>query len=327
MRTLARIAVAAGFAAQMGVSAAAAQASYPERTITLVVPFGAGGITDTMARLLAEPLSTELGQPVIVENRPGAGGLVGTESVIAAQNDGYTILYASSGPMAILPALTPDQVRYDPESALTHLRGISASSQLLVVPADAPYQSIEELVAFANENPDTLNFGSPGIGTAQHLAGELFKYATGITMDHIPYRTGGNQIVDLISGVIDISFDYSAVLGPYVDAGQLRVLGTTGAERHPRFADVPSVVEAGYPDAVNVGWTLFSAPRDLPAEIVEILSSAMQTVMQTERLQEYMTANGQMPLAHLGPEEISHFVADENAKYHTVVDAAQIQID
>lgn len=326
MRTFATLAIAAGFAAQISVGAALAQ-SYPERTITLVVPFGAGGITDTMARLLAEPLSTELGHPVVVENRPGAGGLVGTESVIAAPNDGYTILYASSGPMAILPSLTPDQVRYDPLTALTHVRGISASSQLLVVPIDAPYDTVAELVDYANDNPDTLNFGSPGIGTAQHLAGELFKYSTSITMDHIPYRTGGNQIADLISGVIDMSFDYSAVLAPYIESGQLKILATTGAERHPRFADIPSVVEAGYPDAVNAGWTLFSVPRDTPAEIVETLSTAMQSVMQAERLQEYMESNGQMSLAHFGPVEIAEFVADENAKYRAVVEAAQIQIE
>ncbi len=317
--------IAAAAVAQFGT--ASAQSAYPERAITLVVPFGAGGVTDTMARLLAEPLSGELGQPVIVENRPGAGGLVGTESVIAADNDGYTLLYASSGPLAILPSLTPDQVRYDPLTALTHVRGISASSQVLVVPSDAPYDTVAELVAFAAENPDTLNFGSPGIGTAQHLAGELFKLATGASMDHIPYRTGGNQVADLISGVIDLSFDYSAVLAPYIDAGQLKVLATTGAERHPRFPDVPSVGEAGYPDAVNVGWTLFSVPRDTPAEIVERLSAAMESVLQSERLVTYMESNGQMSLGGYGPAEIAQFVADENEKYITIIDAAQIQID
>ncbi|WP_157017326.1 Bug family tripartite tricarboxylate transporter substrate binding protein [Mesorhizobium xinjiangense] len=326
MRHYTQAVAAAGILLSAMVGSAAAQA-YPERAITLVVPFGAGGVTDTTARLLSEPMSEALGQPVVVENRPGAGGLVGTETVISSDPDGYTILYASSGPMAILPALTPGSVRYDPMTALRHVHGVSYSSQLLVVPQDAPYQTVEELIAYAQENPASLNFGSPGIGTAQHLAGELFRHATDVDIQHVPYRTGGNQLADLVSGVIDLTFDYSAVLAPYIDGGQLRVLATTGIERHTRFPDVPSLSEAGYPDATNAGWTLMSAPAGTPDEVVTRISDALRDALGTERLITYLEGNGTMSLIDYGPEKITGFVAEENAKFRDIVEAAGISIE
>ncbi len=326
MRHFIKVAASASIVLAAVAGIATAQ-TYPDRAITLVVPFGAGGVTDTTARLLSEPMSVALGQPVVVENRPGAGGLVGTETVISGDPDGYTLLYASSGPMAILPALTPGAVRYDPLTALRHVQGVSYSSQLLVVPQDAPFETVEDLIAFARENPASLNFGSPGIGTAQHLAGELFRHATGAEMQHIPYRTGGNQLADLVSGVIDLSFDYSAVLAPYIEAGQLRVLATTGIERHTRFPDVPSLSEAGYPEATNAGWTLMSVPAGTPDDIVERLSAALREALESERVRAYLDGNGTMSLVEYGPAEIAEFVAAENAKFRGIVEAAGISIE
>lgn len=317
----------AALAACLGLAILPAAAQdYPQRAITFVVPFGAGGVTDTTARLLAEPMSEILGQPVVVENRPGAGGLVGTETVISGDADGYTLLYASSGPMAILPSLTPGDVRYDPMTALRHIQGVSYSSQLLVVPSGAPYDSVEALIGFARENPGVLSFGSPGIGTAQHLAGELFQHATGAEMEHIPYRTGGNQLADLVSGVIDLSFDYSSVLAPYIEAGQLRVLATTGVERNARFPEVPSIAEVGYPEAVNAGWTLVSAPAGVPDEVVTRVAEAVAHALRSDRVREYLDNNGNMSLVDYGPSEITDFVAAENAKFRGIVEAAGISI-
>jgi tripartite-type tricarboxylate transporter receptor subunit TctC len=305
-------------------SQAHAQEDWPTRAITWVVPFAAGGVTDTTSRRIAAILSEKLGQPVVVENKPGAGGIVGTESVANAKNDGYTVLYASSGPFSILPHLQKGKLSFDPIADFEQVRGVSASGQMLVVRPDAPYNSIEELVAYAKANPGTINYGSPGIGTAQHLAGELLQAAAGIEMVHVPYKAGTSQMVDLMSGVLDLSFEYTPAVKPYVDEGKMKVIGTTAPERLPSYPDARTVVEAGYPDAVNVGWTSVALPKGVAPEIKEKLSKALDDTLKDPIMQKHFEANAQTPMNDLGPEEMSKYLNEANTRFEKVITGAGI---
>ncbi|MBD0415550.1 tripartite tricarboxylate transporter substrate binding protein [Tianweitania sp. Rool2] len=313
--------IAAVVAATFGVGMARAE-DWPTRPVTWVVPFAAGGVTDTTARKIAVVLADKLGQSVIVENKPGAGGIVGTEGVAVAKPDGYTVLYASGGPMAILPNLKKGKLSYDPVKDFAHVQGITSSSQLIVASPNAPFNTLPELIAYAKANPGKVNFGSPGIGTAQHFAGELLAAAADIEMTHIPYKAGTSQMVDLMSGVIDLSFDYTSVIKPYSDAGKMKVIGATGPERLPSFPDAMTVVEAGLPDAVNVGWTSVALPAGTPQEIVDKLSGALQASMADPSVVEYFAINAQTPITDKGPKDMTQFVVEENEKFARIVTAA-----
>lgn len=296
---------------------------YPSRPVTWVVPFAAGGITDLTSRMLAELLTEKLGQSVIVENKPGAGGLVGTKEGATAPADGYTVLYGSSGPLGIQPAQDPSKLTYDPVNDFDYIHGITASPQIIVASTNMPFNTIAELVAYANENPGALNFGSPGNGTAQHLGGELLMKAADIDMVHVPYKAGANQMIDLSSGVIDLSFEYASVVAPYVEEGKMKVIGTTGTARSTKFPDAETVVEAGYPDAVNVGWTIVAVPAGTPDEIKQKLDGALNEVMSDERIAEMLEKNAQGRLEGVNSTNGREFVASEIEKYKGVVGAAE----
>lgn len=296
-------------------AAGLAKAEYPDRPVTWIVPFSAGGVTDISSRKLAEVLTEQLGQPVIVTNKPGAGGLVGTKEAQGAAPDGYTVLYGSSGPFGIIPALSPEKLTYDPLKDFEVIRGVSASPQMIVTHVDAPFSTIAELVDYARANPGKLNFGSPGIGTAQHLAGELFNKATGADMTHVPYKAGTSQMVDLASGVLDLSFEYSPIVKPYVEEGKMKILGTTGRERIATYPDAQTVVEAGYPDAVNMGWTFLGVPAGTPAEIRAKLETAMNAVMADQRIVDMIRTGGQIVVPAVGETEGKAFIQAEIAKF------------
>lgn len=298
---------------------ARAETDWPTRPVTWVVPFAAGGVTDTTSRKIAALLSQKLGQTVIVENKPGAGGVVGTESVANAKPDGYTVLYASSGPFSILPHLQNGKLSFDPIADFEQVRGVSASGQLFTANPNVPYNSIEELVAYAKANPGQINYGSPGIGTAQHLAGELFQAAAGIEMMHVPYKAGTNQMVDLMSGVLDLSFEYTAVIKPYVDDNKLKVIGATAPDRIPSYPDAETVVEAGYPDAVNLGWTSAALPKGVDPEIKAKLSKALEEVLTEPAMLEFFEFNAQLSLASYDSETMTKFLEDASARFEKVI--------
>src|SRR5690606_38084128 len=286
--------------------------------ITWIVPFAAGGITDLTSRKIAEVLTEKLGQSVIVENKPGAGGFVGTKEASLAPADGYTVVYGSSGPLSISPALDPSKVTYDPVKDFDWVHGITASPQIIVASTNMPFNTIEELVDYAKENPGKINFGSPGNGTAQHLAGELLQKAAGIEMTHVPYKAGTTQMVDLASGVIDVSFEYASIVAPYVEEGKMKVIGTTGTERSPRFPDAKTVVEAGYPDAVHIGWGLFGVPAGTPDEVKQKLAAALAEVWEDERVIKMYEANAQTFMKDVTPENGKDFVAKEIEKFRSL---------
>ena len=330
-RTLLCLVAATTLALQAGAATAQTAAdsaanSWPNRAITWVVPFGAGGVTDLVSRKIAELLRTRLGQPVVVENRPGAGGTIGTEFVARAKSDGYTVLYASGGPMTIQPNLGMTKLNYHPLLSYVHVRGVSSSNQVLVATASAPYSTMAEFVAYAKANPGKLNFGSPGPGTAQHLAGEMFQAAAGIKLTHVPYKSGSSQMTDMMSGILDVSFDYLTVLRPLIDTGKVKVLGTTGAARMAALPDTPSVLEAGYPDAVNAGSTWVSLPAGTDPKIVSKLSDALAAVLADPGIVADLTANGQVSIADKGPAELVPFIVEETARYKRVIESAGIGV-
>lgn len=301
-----------------------AQEEWPTRPITLVVPFGAGGVSDLANRVVGSVLSKKIGQPVVVENRPGAGGVVGVESVANGPSDGYTILYATSGPFSILPAMQPGKLPFDPVNDFEQIRGFSSAGQLIVAHPDAPYNTIAELVEYAKANPGTLSFGSPGIGVAQHLAGELFKSATGTDLLHVPYRVGTNQMVDLMSGVIDLSFEYAAVVAPYINDGKMKAIGITSIERAEAYPEIETVVEAGYPEAVNLGWGSIAVAAGTPKDIRDKLSAALGETLSDPEVTEYFRANGQSSLGDLDQEEITAFLKEALDRFERIVREANI---
>ncbi|GGF81141.1 hypothetical protein GCM10011402_37220 [Paracoccus acridae] len=311
-------------ATAMAAFSGAALADFPERPITWVVPFAAGGVTDITSRKLAERLQAELGQPVIVENKPGAGGLVGTKEVQIAAPDGYTVLFASSGPFGIQAALDPEKLKYDPLTDFEFIHGVTASPQLLVARHDAPFDSLQQLVDYAQDNPGELNFGSPGVGTAQHLGGELFKHAAGVDIEHIPYTSGSTQMVDLAAGVIDLSFDYQPIVAPYVEDGKMKILGTTGPERLKARPEIESVAEAGYPEAVNVGWTYLVVPKGVPENIRKKLEDGMEKVLTDSEIVEMIEADGRSVMQIKGHEAGKAFVASEIEKFRVAADGINL---
>ncbi|MDQ8730759.1 tripartite tricarboxylate transporter substrate binding protein [Bradyrhizobium sp. LHD-71] len=299
---------------------AAAAEDYPNRAITWVVPFGAGGVTDNTARIVAKAMSKITGQPVLVDNRPGAGGIVGTEYVASSKPDGYTILYASSGPMAVNPTLYKGKLTYDPLKSFTPVQALSQANMLIVVNPDAPFKTLPELIEFAKKNPGKLNFGSPGQGTAQHLSAELLQAEAGIKMTHVPYKTGATQMTDLMSGVLDLSIEYPAVVRPYIEAGKMRAIAMTGAKRFKGFPDVPSIAELGYSNAQNAGWSTIAVPAGTPPDIVKKLASVVWEALKDPSVVQYYDANDNMPLGDLGSDKTRDFIAKETEKFRTVVE-------
>jgi tripartite-type tricarboxylate transporter receptor subunit TctC len=220
---------------------------FPSRPITWVVPFAPGGITDTTSRIVAEEMARTLGQSVVIDNRAGGGGAVGTEQVARARPDGYTMIYGTQGTMAANVTLRKN-LSYDPLTSFLPVHLVGESPNLLVAYHGAPYNSVSEFVAYAKQNPGKVTFSSSGVGTATHLVAELFKTVTGIEMQHVPYRGSAPALNDMIAGRVDVMFDYPVSVGPHVEAGKLKVLATTAPERLRAFPDVPTMAELGKGD-------------------------------------------------------------------------------
>lgn len=310
------------------LSSFAAQAQdgpYPNRPITWVVPFGAGGVTDNSARFVARVLSEKIGQPVVVENKPGAAGIVGAEYVKQAKPDGYTMIYASSGPMATFVSLYKN-LSFTPLKAFVPVNGMADSSLLLVVNASRPYKTVEEFIAYLKKNPGKVNYGSAGAGTAGHLTGEMFQMATGTSMVHVPYKASSNLYADLLSGTIDAIFDYTVVQRPHIEAGKVVALGISREDRLKSFPNVPTFKERGV-DVVLTAWASIAMPAGTPPEIVNKMSAAFAETMRDPRVVKYSEDNDFGQLGHLGPEKLKAFWISETEKFRKVVEKAGVRLD
>lgn len=293
----------------------ASRAEYPDKPIRLVVTFVPGGAADLLGRYLAKELSAEFGQPVVVENRSGAGGLIGIEAGRAAAPDGYTLTLISSS-YTVNPALY--KLRFDPVNDITPIVQISRGPMLIVVNPAVPVASISELVGYARANPGKVNFASSGQGSVIHLANELFNKRFGIQMTHVPYKGGGNAQTDLMAGQVDIYFASTASAIPNVRAGKMRAIGVTTASRIAALPDVPTVAESGLPGYEATMWYGIIGPKDLPPPIVARVNAAVNKAISPREAREKLEADGAEP-AGGSPESFRKTIASEIAQWGEVV--------
>lgn len=302
------------------------QAAYPERPVTLVVPFPPGGPTDAMARRLAEGLKDELGQIVVVENRAGAGGNIGSEYVARAKPDGYTLLFGTSGPLAINVSLYKDQ-GYDPRSSFTPIARIGHLPNILVVHPSVPAQNAQELIEYARSNPDKLSYASSGNGASSHLAGVLFNRMADTRVLHIPYKGTGPALNDLVGGQVSMSFTDILTALPFVQSGKLRPIGLASAERSASLPDLPTLAEQGLPGYdVSVFFGIV-APKDTPPAVVDRLNQAFVNALDSPAVHDTLTRQGIVPATDRSPQALQQFIELEVDKWGKVIRDANISID
>ena len=300
-----------------------AQHKYPERLIKLIVPFPPGGPIDTMARVVAQELNSRVGQ-VVVENRPGAGSTVGMKSVAAAEPDGYTLLFGSSGSLAVAPLLY-SSLGIDPLKAFAPIATVALLPHVLVANNDVPARTLAEFVAYAKANPGKLNFGA-GLGTPPHLLSTLFKTEAKIEVVYVPYTGAAQSINDLIGGQTQFTIDGLITLYPLIKADKVRALAIARAERWPALPDVPTLVESGYPEFVIDAWSGVVAPAGTPPSIVEKLNAAINAGLKSDAVQKSL-ANFSA-IAKLGTQEdFRQFLAEQIQKWGAIVKLAGARID
>ncbi len=289
---------------------------YPAKPIRLVVPFAPGGAADTTARMLGEALSKQLGQPVIVENKPGGGATVGATLVANSAADGYTVLYTTPGPQITNPYLMA-KLSYNPDD-LVPVSRVAWFPNVLVVNPSLPVSNIRELIDYARQNPGRVNFGSAGIGASSHLAGELFKTAANIQISHVPYKGTGQVISDLVGGNIQMSIDSLSVYMPYIKSGQVRALGVAMPQRSSLLPDVPPIADQikGF-DATAVNY--LTVPKGTPAAVIDRLNKAVVTVLSNPALRDRMISMGLEPKSST-PQEMALEIQSERNKWKKVIE-------
>lgn len=302
---------------------AQAQNTYPSKSINLIVPYGAGGSADSRSRQLAQKMSIILKQPIVIDNKPGAGGNIGTEFIARSAPDGYTIGMGNFAPMAVNKTLFGN-LKYDPETALTPIILIEKGPLILVVNPNSPYKTIQDIVAAAKVKPGTLTFSSGGIGGSHQLSAELFMQNAGIQMIHVPYKSGSAALTDLMAGNVDMMFDqmYSAV--PNIKADKLRPIAITSKKRSPLFPSVPSFAELAYPKVEVLNWQGFIAPAGTPKPIIDTLNKAANEALKDPQLRELMLSQGN-EIGGGGPADFAALIKSEAAKWSAVVKAGNIK--
>jgi tripartite-type tricarboxylate transporter receptor subunit TctC len=302
------------------VSATASAQDYPSKPVRIVVPYAAGGGTDALARYLAHGLERRLGQPFVIENRPGQGTAIGAAYVARAAPDGYTLLAATSSTLAINPSVYK-KLSYDPLTDFAPISLIAAVPFVLVVNPSLPARSVAELVALARSKPGELSYASGGMGAAHHIYVELFKSMTGVDIKHVPYRGGGPALADVVAGHVPIMFgDVGQVTG-LVREGQVRALGVTVGRRVETIPDVPTMVEAGLAGFEANSWQSLVAPANLPPPIVAALSKALTAMLAEPATKEHFLELGMQPLSST-PEEFAAYLRAEVGKWAPIIKAA-----
>ena len=302
-----------------------AQEQFPNRPIRIIVPFTAGGPSDIVARLMAPKMTAMLGQPVIVDNRPGAGGVTGVDVAAKAAPDGYTIVLGSAGGVAISPQLdrgTP----YDPLRDLVPLTLGVLVPEPIVVSAATPYHSLQELLAAARAQPGKINQGSTGSGSLPHLAGELLKNATGIEMTHVPYRGGAPLTTALVQNEVQVGLADLPILLPQIRAGTIRALAVGSAQRLPWLPDVPTMIELGYPSVDTNNWHGFVAPARVPEPILQRLHTALAGALKDPQISQQLYEQGAVPGGN-SRTEFGEFIKAEMSKWGEVIRRGNIRAD
>ncbi len=297
--------------------------NYPVKTIRIIVPFVPGGPTDIQARWAAQQLNTAFGQPVIVDNRGGAGGVIGTEAAVKSAPDGYTLLAGNPGPLTIAPSVRA-QMPYDTLRDLAPIMLIARSASCLCVHPSVPAKGIKEFIALARSRPGKINYGSPGVGTVGHLATELFATQAGVKLNHIPYKGAAQYTIDLIAGYIELAFIQFAGCAPLVQQGKLRAIGATSAKRTPLLPDLPTIAEQGIAGFVSYNWNGVLAPAGTPAAIISRIHEVLAKQLATPEGQQLFVSQGHEPSGD-GPQEYAAFIRSEIEKWSKVAKAAGIK--
>jgi len=302
---------------------AQAQNTYPIKSINLVVPYGAGGSADSRSRQLAQKMSVILKQPIVVDNKPGAGGNIGTEFIARSAPDGYTIGMGNFAPLAVNKTLFGN-LRYDPETALSPIILIEKGPLILAVNPNSQYKTIQDIVTAAKAKPGTLTFSSGGIGGSHQLSAELFMQNAGIQMIHVPYKSGSAGLTDLMAGNVDMMFDqmYSAV--PSIKADKLRAIAITSKKRSPLFPNLPSFAELGYSKVEVLNWQGFIAPAGTPKPVIDILNKAANEALKDPQLRELMLSQGN-EIGGGTPADFAALIKSESTKWSAVVKAGNIK--
>ncbi|MEO8753887.1 MAG: tripartite tricarboxylate transporter substrate binding protein [Casimicrobiaceae bacterium] len=302
-----------------------AQAPYPTKPIRLVVPFPAGGTTDIIARAVSQRLTETLGQAVVVDNRPGAGGNIGAELVAKSPPDGYTLLMGTVGTHAINPGLYA-KMPYDHVRDFAPVILVAGVPNVLVVPTALPVNSVQELIAYAKANPGKLNFASSGAGTSIHLSGEMFKTMTGVNIAHVPYKGSAPALQDLVGGQVQMMFDNLPSSLALIKGGKLKALAVTSAQRSAALPDVPTMIESGFAGFEASSWFGILAPAGTPKDVIARLSGEVAKWLATPDAKEKMAAQGAIP-AGLMPDEFTRHIAAETVKWQKVVKDSGAKVD
>jgi tripartite-type tricarboxylate transporter receptor subunit TctC len=297
--------------------------TYPTKPVRMIVPFPPGGPIDTTARLVGDQMTSALGQSVVIENRPGAGAMIGSKAAAAADPDGYTLLFGSSGSLAVTPALYKN-AGYDPVKSFTAVAAVSSGALVLVVAPSMPAKTVKELVAYAKANPGKLNYGS-GLGTPPHVAWGLFKLQTHTDILFVPYQGAAPAITDLLGGRNHMTIDAIGVLLAHIRDNKVRALAVTSPTRSADLPDVPTMAESGYPDFLMTFWTGVMAPAGTPQAIVSRLNTAINDGLRSAEMKERL-ARFQVEPKPGSPADFAAFIAAEGRKWADVIAAANIKV-
>ena len=304
-------------------SPAQAQANYPDKPIRVVVPYTPGGGSDTNARMLAQPMSTILGQPIVIENKPGASGVVGAMAVLQSPADGYTVFYDS---FAYAVNAVMRQLPFDPIKDMIPVSQAINMPLILVVPASSPFKTVKELVDFAKANPNKLDYGSYGAGGAAHLAAEMLQRDAGIQWVHVPYKGGAQAIADVLAGRLAGYFSNPITALPHLKSGKIRPLGTTGATKMEALPGVPTFEELGYPGFQVVEWNGFFVAKGTPAHAIERLAKAIHEAAKDPTVKARMESMGIEPVGNT-PEQFTAFLQGEIKQWRALVQSNNIRAD
>ena len=310
----------------LALAAGAASAAWPSHAIQLVVPFPAGSSPDVLARSLAEPLSKELGQPVVIDNRPGAGGNIGTRHVTQAKPDGYTLLLTINGPMVTAPALYKHTLGYEPSTDLDPITMVGTSPNILVVPDDSPATTLQEFIDLAKSKPGDLNYGSVGPGSSSHLAMAMLESAADISLLQVPYPGFPQIITAIMAGDIHAGFMVPGIAMPQIEAGKVRALGITSLEANALLPGIKPLAQQGFPDFESISWDAMFAPAGTPDEIIQRLNKALVNILAQEKVQQQMATLYFTP-APSSPEDLRATVKAERTRLEALIERLQLSLD
>jgi len=304
-------------------SLAWAQDKYPGKPITLICPYAAGGNADQRSRQIGRFISTALGQPVLVDNKPGAGGNIGTEAVAHAKPDGYVIGMGNFAPLAVNPTMFK-KMNFDPAKELVPVCLIEKGPLVLMVPASSQFKSVKDIIAAAKASPGKLSFASGGLGGSHHLSGEMFKSLAGLSITHIPYKGGAPATTDLMGGQVDMMFEQMYSAAPSIRAGKLRALAITSKTRSPLFPDLPTMAEAGVPGFEVQNWQGLVAPAGTPAALIKLLNETVNKALADPTIKEQMLGQGN-ELGGGTPEQFAALIKSEADRWGKLVKSANIR--